>query len=491
MNQAALVEKYLFLQRKAVDALIDLYQNLGFNDSDLAINVKVLGELCQHREASVLGNALVSAEHAKKGNWEALDVMERQIALGMSAHKSADNPSLRLGGLMHLPPILDAIQGAALSIPLSVLPINKNCVKSVALIVSNLSQGAATTLVARKFIKSLNDLGLDTYLLITGHDSLPNDDSIELEIAGVKIFNIEQQTVYARAQNLVQQALDLQLDAIIFYTWPTDIAAQIASCKRMSLRQMFINHTCDQRLGAFDIRVSYTRDTAGLTDPQRCYYVPPVRVREEKIEDVAHVSLSLWDIDEATTIIGNYSRLSKCVDKAFMEAMVKILHRNPSVILMLPGLSDPDSEGILRAWFESNGLQKQVKFPGFLLETYLPLLKVTRVYCDTFIWTGGQSVLDAMAMGVPVVSSKAALGGTALDPTGVSPATLGSELLPDSALVAESNSVDGYVAIVQRLLDDSEFHHFHKQQNIARAEELSWHQYPRIVVELLNQLHVK
>lgn len=490
MNQADLIESYFALQQKAVDALLDLFQHLDFNDPDMAINVKVLGELCQHMEATVLGTALVAAEHAKKGNLEYLNIVEQQIEFGMSAHKFAEKPCLKLGGLMHLRPVLDAIKFAANSILSTNLSVKKASVKSVVLVISNLDRGAATSLVASKLIHSLHSLGLDSHLLITGHGSHANEDTCEMESVGIKILRINQSSIYARAQDVVRNAVSLKADAVIFYTWPTDIAAQIASCKRLSWRQLFINHTCDQKVGDFDVRICYTKATSLLTDSQRCFYVPPVRVREEKLEDVSEAPLSTWGLNESNIIIGNYSRLSKCVDKAFMEAMVRILKDNVSAVLMLPGLPDPNSEQLLRDWFDFHGLANQVRFPGFLIETYLPLIKATHVYCDTFIWTGGQSVLDAMAMGVPVVSSKAEFGGTFLDPTGVSPATLGSELLPDSALVAQSNSVDEYVSIVQRLIDDSKFHQIHSKRNILRAEELSWQQYPRILIEQLNKIPV-
>ena len=490
MSHRNLLETYLSAQRQAVDALMDLYQSLEFNDPVLALKVQIAGELCQHREASILGNAMAAAEQVKTGNFESLDAMERNIALGMGAHKNGVGSRWQVGGLMHLQPVLDAIELAARSFAMRYQPRTGASVKRLALVVSNLSEGAATTMVARKFASSLQYRGLETYVLLTGHASSPRESASSQEENGIHLIYAGGQTVYERTQDLVRCLRELELDAIVYYAWPTDITAQIATCVRMSPRQMFINHTCDQKVGDFDVRICYTREMAGLTDSSRCQYVPPVRVREEKYHEIAEADLSQWGIDEDVKVIGNYSRLSKCVDELFLMAMVKILENNPSVVLMLPGLPDPASEKYLRARFDLHGLQQQVRFPGYLSDAYLPLLKATRIYCDTFAWTGGQSVLDAMAMGVPVVASLPEKGRSALDPSGVSPVSLASSLVPDTALVSQSGDVDGYVAIVQRLLDNTVLHQSQSLSNMVRSEELAWPQYPRLIIELLNQVSV-
>lgn len=488
LNQTELLETYLSIQRQAVDALIDLFEVKNFNDPSLAINVKVLGELCHHQNASILGNALTAAEQAKAGRWEALDVMENHIALGMGAHKTASPQRWNLGGLMHLQPVLDAIKTAAHSISVPDLAAIHPGVKRVALVVSNLSQGAATTMVARKYVLSLRALGLETYLMSTGHGLSATDERIGVEREGTHVLDMHGDTIYARAQDVVRKAAELQLDAIIYFAWPTDMASQIASCVRACPRQVFINHTCDQKVGDFDVRVVCTQDTGSMTEPHKCYYIPPVRIREETYDEIEASSPFQWGLDADAVIIGSYSRLSKCVDEAFMEAMVKVLSSNPSVVLMLPGLPDPASEALLRARFESHGLLQQVRFPGYLSDSYLPLLKATRVYCDTFGWTGGQSVLDALAMGVPVVAVKTDGRGSALDPSGVSPATLASAYLPDATLIADPGDVDGYVRIVQQLLGDPAHHQSHSLRNRERSREFTWQQFPRILVNLLEQI---
>ncbi len=475
-------------QRKAVDALIDVLEAKDFNDPILAVNIKVLGELCHHQEASIFGNTLTAAEQVKTGVWDALHVMERQIVFGMGAHKTFSSPRRQIGGLMHLQPVLDAIQSAARSISISASPAKRFPVRRLALVVSNLSPGAATTMVARKYVQSLRTLGLETYLFVTGHGSTGRGERIGVEQGGTTVLEMHGDTIYARAQDVARQSVELQLDAIIYFAWPTDIAAQIASCVRACPRQIFINHTCDQKVGEFDVRVCSTQETEGLTEPHRCYYVPPVRIREEPYEEIVAAPLTHWGLNGDAIIIGSYSRLSKCLDKAFMDAMVKVLSKNPLVVLMLPGLPDSASEGVLRAHFELHGLQQQVRFPGYLSDLYLPLLKATRVYCDTFGWTGGQSVLDALAMGVPVVAVKPDGNGSALDPSGVSPATLASAFLPDATLVAEPGDVEHYVRIVQKLLDNPAHHLAHSLKNRERSKEFTWTHFPRILLNLIEQI---
>lgn len=488
MSQAELLEKYFFLQRQAVDALIELLKARDFDDANLAINTKTLGELCHHQEAIILGRVLDAAEQVKVGNWDALELVENYISLGMGAHKNSFAKPSHIGGLMHLKPILEAIKVAAFAMPAWTAGQVRSHVKRVGIVVSNLSPGAATSLVARKLAASLHALGLETHLLLTEHGALPNCEIGEIANGGVFVLHLQSKNIISKVQENVNRMRHMDFDAVIYFAWPTDIVAQICSCVRTSFRQVFINHTCDQKVGDFDVRVCCTKETTRLTDPDRCRYVPPVRVLEEAYTDVAKAQLGQWGIEEGSIIVGNYSRLSKCIDEPFMAAMVKVLRNNRSVVLVLPGLPDPQSEEVLKSRFDSEGLLSQVRFPGFLSDMYLPLLKTTHIYCDTFSWKGGQSVMDAMAMGVPVVSSKPSSSGSALDPTGVSPVSLASTFLPDQSLVANVGDVDGYVAIVQRLLDDPTLHEKQANLNIERSKELAWQKFPNTILGLLNQI---
>jgi len=473
-------------QRLAVDALMDLYQARDFNDHGLATNVKVLGDLCHHPLAHILGGALLAAEQVKQGHWESLETMEQCVVQGMGAHQLPNGTRWHLGGLMHLQPVLDAILAAARAVPAPAQFTQQPRIQRIALVISNLSVGAATTLVAKKFASALRTLIPEVYVVRTGHASTTMDEPFNSDSAALQVIDTNGHDVHSRANRTVELLSEIQPDAIIYYTWPSDLAAQIASCVRACPKQMFINHTCDQKVGAFDVRICYTKNFQALADPDRCCYAPPVRVREELREEIEPANLAKWNINTNQIVLGNYSRLSKCVDDAFLEAMCTILRRNPNTVLVLPGLPDPASEFILRDRFGAYGVLPQVRFPGFLGDDYLPLLRATRVYCDTFVWTGGQSVLDAMAMGVPVVTSRPDPSKTPLDPTGISPVSLACTYVPDAAMVANAGSIEGYIEIVQRLLEDDLLYALHVEKNIQRSKELAWPQYPGIVMEILN-----
>ena len=97
-------------------------------------------------------------------------------------------------------------------------------------------------------------------------------------------------------------------------------------------------------------------------------------------------------------------------------------------------------------------------------------------------------MLDALAMGVPVVAVKPDGNGSALDPSGVSPATLASAFLPDATLVAEPGDVEHYVRIVQKLLDNPAHHLAHSLKNRERSKEFTWAHFPRILLNLIEQI---
>ena len=108
------------------------------------------------------------------------------------------------------------------------------------------------------------------------------------------------------------------------------------------------------------------------------------------------------------------------------------------------------------------GLESRVIFTGFVDDADLPALyRMATVFVYPALYEGfGLPVLEAMACGVPVVTSRV----SAL------PEVSG----PDAALLVDPHDVDGIAAALRRLLDEADLRQTLRERGLARAAAFSW-----------------
>ncbi len=92
-----------------------------------------------------------------------------------------------------------------------------------------------------------------------------------------------------------------------------------------------------------------------------------------------------------------------------LRALPRVLNALPSVHYLIIGTGDAEYEGVLRSQVKNLDLEEHVHFAGFR-ESVFSLLAALTVYVHPVLMEGfGLAVLEAMAMGRPVVAS--ATGG--------------------------------------------------------------------------------
>ncbi len=97
--------------------------------------------------------------------------------------------------------------------------------------------------------------------------------------------------------------------------------------------------------------------------------------------------------------------------------------------------------------FRGPGSDERVRYLGKRQEDGPRLLKTVDVYCDTYPWPGGQSLLDAMYAGLPIVAMKAA-SDSDLDPNRCGPTSAYAEVMLSGVVeLAGAGNVDDYVRI--------------------------------------------
>jgi len=113
----------------------------------------------------------------------------------------------------------------------------------------------------------------------------------------------------------------------------------------------------------------------------------------------------LEKLDHQNFNIGCIGNIGENKNQLFV---IKVLDQLPEqVILHLYGNEDPKYRAILNSYIESNGLENRVRFHGFIENKDIPSI-LQRI--DLFVLSSVQeglpvSILEAMACGVPVLSS--------------------------------------------------------------------------------------
>lgn len=124
---------------------------------------------------------------------------------------------------------------------------------------------------------------------------------------------------------------------------------------------------------------------------------------------------------------------------------------------------------------QSLGLQEHVVFPGFIDEEDLPdLYRGARLFVYPSLYEGfGLPILEAMACGVPVITSN----------TSSMP-----EVAGDAALLIDPLDVEGLASAMASVLIDKELKETLQQKGMARASQFSWETTARKTLESYHAL---
>ena len=328
-----------------------------------------------------------------------------------------------------------------------------------AVLTSSLQVESSTTAMVERIALALQARGADVVVIST--EVAPSGDSpalarlaagnVEVLAVPVELSKIE------RLRYIFSYLEGSPVDAAFWFVWPLDAVAKIASVTRIAPRQVFLNNTCEHGCGDFDVLLFAVSprelECTNMRGERR--FVPDFIAARDKVERAAPFERARFGFERDHVVLGTYGRLSKCVDPRYVATMARILRAAPNARLLLLGPGDSQSEPYLRAAFSDEGVGDRVVFGGNYPETYHGIYKMTDVYCDTLFWRGGQSILEAMVAGVPVVAMRAR-PDPILDPTGAGPMSATADMLGPDVDVAPPDDDAAYEAIALRYIRDPE-----------------------------------
>lgn len=365
----------------------------------------------------------------------------------------------------------------------------------IAFVLSSLIRGSGTTYVVRALIPALVAKGWDVVIYTTLLlDSTDQEVAQELHALGVPVHRPPVQPQQLALAGWIAGHLQAHpVDAVVHYVWPNDFVSKLVSNVRCAPVQVFVNHTCDQPTGDFDLKIGYSGDYKGHHQPDKYVTFPNCSVRGSQARRAEPFDRAPWNLPPNTLLLATFSRLAKCVDEPFLDAMCRVLQSNPSVAWLLVGERDASSEAQINARLNRAGVGGRVTYLGFMYDDdYFRLLKTVDIYCDTITWMGGQTVADAVVCGLPVVCC-APSPSAALAPHGNNPTVLASSLLAPGSLVAEAGDAQDYARIVQAYIDDAALRAHAGAINASSATDDAWHAYvdkfDAEIKRLLSQKH--
>lgn len=452
----------------------------------LLLHAKLLGWMAPQR----LIQLHEAAQEAARGDGAAFEAMVQLAQACYCLSELSENGALAdaLKAVVLHPAVMEGVEAVAATLSDAKQEPGSDTGRRVAFVVSSLTPGAATTFVMRALAGDLAAMGWQVEIYQTLlQDALDEDVGQALSALGVRLHRppagIDQRS---RTAWIAEHLRAHPVDAVVHYVWPNDFVGKLLCNLRCAPLQVYINHTCDQPTGDFDLKIGYSGDYRGHHQAQRYVTLPNCSVRGEQARQAQAFDRSSWGLIPDAVCLATFSRLSKCVDPAFLEAMIRILSANPHAVWLLVGERSPASEAQINACLEHAGVLHQVLFTGFMHgDDYFGLLKAVDIYCDTIAWMGGQTVADAVICGLPVVCC-APGQPTVLAPHGNTPTALASRLLAPGSLVAARGDAQDYARVAQAYIDDPALRRQAGETNARSADPDAWSKYMRQFDDLLR-----
>lgn len=196
---------------------------------------------------------------------------------------------------------------------------------------------------------------------------------------------------------------------------------------------------------SLDWGITATRHTQ-MDAPCNCTLVP-VEIDPPQPTTLSRQTRAEFDIPIHGFILGSAGRPQKYQDPGVWQAIGDILAKHDTVYFLALGVTKAQVSHLIGAL--SVEVQQRLRFSGWRPD-YLQLLAVLDVLIDTFPSGGGVVLLDAMALGVPVVSFENNYSH-AFDQTDWS---LGEEFIPVPELVLPRGDFGALRGLIGELIDD-------------------------------------
>ena len=248
----------------------------------------------------------------------------------------------------------------------------------------------------------------------------------------------------------------LQPDVILYMITPMDFVAKIISEVGAAPAQCMLNMAFEHHCGKFDYVLQSTSPAQEQTTawPGKSKYIGSFAALESRIIEAVPLERSAFNVGEDSVVLVTHGRISKCSNE-YITAVGRILAMNPSAVLVLAGPCGEIDVARLNTALAEFTLGPRIVLMGPVFEHVPALLKACDIYLDPFPWPGGQSTLEAMWAGLPIVAMQG-VRYSAEDPDSYGPiGTATTAFLPPGYERANPGDLDAYVKIASNYIADT------------------------------------
>jgi glycosyltransferase involved in cell wall biosynthesis len=315
------------------------------------------------------------------------------------------------------------------------------------------------TVVIVKRAEHFKRLGIEVQIVSTGVSQTNSQTKLQrLAEVGIPFFLAPDGGARQKLDWLIAHFQHHPVHAIDWTTSLYDNIGKLGAVIGLAPVQAWENRSLEPYVGKFDLvfqGVDIKQEQITEFPGASKFYGGSVLMGEE-IDAATPWTKAMLGVPDDAVVLGTFGRMEKLNTETYLDAMSRILKSEPKAWLVLAGRDGLDAVASMKRRFEADGVWNRVRYLGPRQADGPALIKSIDIYCDTYPWVGGQTLLDAMQGGRPIVAMLPAQD-TNLDPTGISSITsVAWALISDIMELAEAGNAEHYAQIARRYINDPE-----------------------------------
>jgi len=331
--------------------------------------------------------------------------------------------------------------------------------RKLALLLAGLMENSPTA-AALAIAEDFRARGIDVHIVSAEFGPSDPASVARYRAHGFDVQLTAQGTYREKIDRLIAEFKRNPVHATLYIGTPSDHVSKVVSEIGVSRTQFFLNICYEPYCGRFDyVFQTVSPEQERITGwPGRSRFVGSFVALGPAIDAASPFDRASVGLPNDALVLGTYGRLVKC-SSGYIAAVRAILEAEPRAHLLLAGPVVDREIAALNAGFARSEAGQRVHVLGPRPDQVANLLRTTDLYLDSFPWPGGQSVLEAMWAGLPIVAMRRSAEAS-LDPLSIGPTSSTSEtFLPPQIAIAAAGDVDAYVRIALTYLRDPELRH--------------------------------
>lgn len=450
--------------RTALGRLGELAREQRYGDQGTLTAIQRLASVSDWDEPYVETLKQLGIQAAAKGEVNAaMQYLQEAVFRGFSSGQRRDERSRRSMRYAHDAEIDAAIERLAQAFtPPAFGPPGEPL--KLAVLCTALADEDGPTVLTVKRVEYFKDEGFDVQIVSTELGSSANTKmAARVAAMGIPFAAAPHGAWDERMRWLIAHFTAHPADMLVYMTSAQDNLAKLAGCVGLAPVQSWDVRALEPQSGKWDLMnhcVSPDQETQTRW-PGIARFTGRCHALAEEIAAAVPFARSELGVPGEAILLATFGRVEKANSHPYLNATAQILGASPNAILLFAG---PDSQNVypaMQQFYAARGVDDRVRYLGRRQQDGPRLLKTVDVYCETYPWPGGQSLLDAMEAQLPIVAMKRA-PDTDLDPTGTgATSSIAEEYLGDVVQLAPAGDVEAYVRIALQYIRDPQLRAAH------------------------------